>query len=225
MVSIERAVVLDIKEYEDNKFLVTFFSQRGAFSLYAQGLDKPYSKNRNNLIIGSIVELEYFRARFDTKVGKLKKASVAKLFDTTNVGNNLFFNKLKTVFQNIKIPNHLFTEYDRYFYEIGKHNNDYILTYFVAQLLVVLGYCNYFNKCRVCGSTRNFASFDIQYGGFICIKHDGIETDIDIPTLQCIWSSFHSFNSYMYQANNVINKFILNNYVKFLYTQGIYIEK
>ncbi|MFV8401047.1 DNA repair protein RecO [Mycoplasma sp. 005V] len=223
MVSIEKAVVMNISEYEDNKFLVTFFSPRGTFSLYAQGLDKPGSKNRSNLIIGSIVELEYFKARFDTKVGKLKKATLVKLFDISNLENSLFFTKLAKVFSYIKTQNHIFAEYDRYFYDIGKYDNKKILTYFIAQFLVNQGFCNYFNKCRICGTTRNFISFNVQYGGFICYKHEGEEPLMDIKLLQCIWSSFHNLNSYVFQATDAINKYILNSYVKFLHDQNYWI--
>ncbi|MHA3839333.1 DNA repair protein RecO [Mycoplasma sp. HF14] len=224
MVSIEKAVVTQIQEYEDNKFLVSFFSSRGYFTLYAQGLHKPQSKNRSNLIIGSVVEIEYFKARFDTKVGKLKKATIIKLFDISNITNAMFFTKLAKIFSYIKSQNHIFLEYDRYFYDIGKYDNNRILVYFIAQLLVHQGFCNYFNKCRICGSTRNFISFNIAYGGFICFKHDNEDPDMDIKLLQCIWSSFHSLNSYIFQTTDSINKYILSTYLHFLYQQGIYIS-
>ncbi|MFV8470079.1 DNA repair protein RecO [Mycoplasma sp. AA7A] len=223
MITVDKAIVMDISEYEDNKFLVTFFGARGTFALYAQGLNNPRSKNRSNLILGSIVELEYFKARFDTKVGKLKKATLVKLFDISKLDNSLFFAKLTTIFSYIKTQNHIFAEYDRYFDDIAKYDSKKVLTYFIAQLLVNQGLCNYFNRCRICGSTRNFISFDVQYGGFICNKHEGDEPLMDIKLLQCIWSSFHNLNSYVFQVSDSINKYILHTYVSFLRLIGIWV--
>ncbi|WLP85367.1 DNA repair protein RecO [Mycoplasma seminis] len=223
METIERVIVLDINQYEENKFLVTFFGQRGAFALYAQGLGKINSKNRSNLLLGSIVEIEYFKARFDSKVGKLKKSTLIKTFDTSKLENSLFFNKLKQLLSQIHVPSHLFSEYDRYFDEFSNYNQDKILTYFLAQVLVINGYCNYFNKCRICGSTRNFIAFDVELGGFTCIKHEDIQEKMSLDFLQSVWASFHNLNSYQYLTSNILNKQIMYIYLKSLRKHGIYL--
>nr|WP_307916550.1 hypothetical protein [Mycoplasmopsis bovis] len=56
--------------------LVTVLGTNGVFKLFAPGLTKTTSKNRQNLQIGSICEIEYFKARFVNKLNKLKKANL-----------------------------------------------------------------------------------------------------------------------------------------------------
>ncbi|WP_406613970.1 recombination protein O N-terminal domain-containing protein [Mycoplasma corogypsi] len=71
--TIRKCVVLKIAQIEENTSIVTFFDENGTFSLRALGLSKINSKNRMNLQIGNVVEIEYFKARLIGSLGKLKK--------------------------------------------------------------------------------------------------------------------------------------------------------
>ncbi|QNM93926.1 DNA repair protein RecO [Mycoplasma sp. Pen4] len=194
--SITRALVLDIKKHEENEFIVTFFNQKGVFSLFAKGLEKPTSKNKSNLILGGIVDIEYFAARSKEKVGRLKKATLETALDITNRSNSTLFIELRKLFLRIQNNNHLFLEYQRYMDDFNEKNNQYVLTYFYAQVMPHFGISPSFNKCFACGSTRNFVNFEINNGGFICNQH-GQKSFLSPYVLHSIWASFHNLLSYI----------------------------
>ncbi|MEA4134588.1 DNA repair protein RecO [Mycoplasma sp. 2704] len=210
--TIKNAIVLNLHEISDNEHIVSFFTAFGRLDLVARGLNNVHSKNRSNLIVGSIVEIEYFASRTQNKYGRLKKSSTIKLLDVTNLNNIKLFNSLNFLFQNIRTRNHLFAEYNRHFDSFNNVLWTKVSTYFYAHSLLYFGIDLSFNSCKRCGRIKDFISFDFNLG-FICQNHD-ITQRLDVPVLQAIWYSFNDFYAYVNDVNSEINKLIFIEYKK-----------
>ncbi|QKT05636.1 DNA repair protein RecO [Mycoplasma sp. OR1901] len=199
-VSIKFGIVLEVKQIEENGFIVSFFTRRGMLRLFAQGLNKIESKNRANLIPGSIVEIEYFASRLKDKVGRLKKATITHFFDITNKKKNAAFLRIKKIFLNFNFPNHLFDSYKDYFDKFDIENSEKFVTFIYVQSTVYFGIVPVFNKCRICGSRKNLIDFQASEGGFICNKHGHIYIKTNLE-LNAYWSLFHNFEKYLQIAD------------------------
>ncbi|WAM01022.1 recombination protein O N-terminal domain-containing protein [Mycoplasmopsis felis] len=132
-------IVLEIHQTGENDFLVSFFLLPMALlTLYTQGLNKQTSKNRNNLQIGSIVEIEYFKARLKDKIGRMKKVNLLVNISLIDIKINLFVSDIVKLFKNINQKNHLYNEYLTHIKKINQDNVDLFLAYFYAQSLLIL---------------------------------------------------------------------------------------
>ncbi|UWV92603.1 recombination protein O N-terminal domain-containing protein [Mycoplasmopsis cynos] len=90
-VNIEKAIVIDINLKSDNNHIVTFFNQKGIFRLVASGIDNLLSKNRNNLQLGSIVEIAYFPTRLKKQDREIKICILRNLIKPfRNIEFNIF---------------------------------------------------------------------------------------------------------------------------------------
>ncbi|RIV16685.1 DNA repair protein RecO [Mycoplasmopsis gallopavonis] len=221
--TITHGIVLEIYQNEENLFLVSFFTSQGKLVLAAQGLDKPLSKNRVNLQIGSLVEIEYFKARLEGKIGKLKKAHLLKSIDISDTKNAQFVEKITKLLQNFTSSNHLMGFLPQLYSLISPLNNDRILTFLYAQSLIYFGIAPNFNSCRICLNMKNLIDFDLLAGGFICNRHGQKETDKSMEYLQAIWCSFHSLKKYLIFTNNSLNQKILIQYKEAIIDNGYFI--
>nr|WP_322959101.1 DNA repair protein RecO [Mycoplasmopsis canis]WQQ12515.1 DNA repair protein RecO [Mycoplasmopsis canis] len=220
---ISRAIVLDIKLNDDNNHIVTFFTSDGILRLLATGIHKINSKNKNNLHLGSIVEIEFFSARLKNKVGRLKTVNIEKIFDLTNISKIYFFSRIKKLFLNIKEPNHLFELYLRVFDFINKEYYNKLLTFFYAQSLFYFGINPSYDSCRLCNSKSNLINFHLEKGGFICNRHGDEITHESIEYLNAIWASFHSFKKYLIITDFNLDYNIRAKYINIIKEAGYYI--
>ncbi|WP_322908822.1 DNA repair protein RecO [Mycoplasmopsis felis] len=217
MVSLINGIVLEIHQTGENDFLVSFFTSNGLLTLYTQGLNKQTSKNRNNLQIGSIVEIEYFKARLKDKIGRMKKVNLLVNISLIDIKINLFVSNIVKLFKNIKQKNHLYNEYLTHIKKINQDNVDLFLAYFYAQSTTYFGVQPSFNKCRTCFSNKNLVDFSIIEGGFICSKHSNIIYKSN-DELILFWSLYFNIdkllmNGYFNQIHTWINelKYLIKN--------------
>ncbi|VEU71144.1 DNA repair protein RecO [Mycoplasmopsis glycophila] len=217
--TIHEAIVLNIYENEENLFVVSFFTRKGILNLIAQGLNKQTSKNKANLQIGSLVEIEYFASRFEGKMGRLKKAHLASSIDYTEVSNIEFARSLVKLLGNINTSNHIFELCKNIYQFISPLANRKILTFLYAQALIYFGICPNFDSCRICFNRKSLIDFDIYEGGFVCNRHE-LTTDKNMEYLQAVWCSFHSLARYLTIVNNTTNKILFNLYSQIIKENG-----
>ncbi|QCZ36968.1 DNA repair protein RecO [Mycoplasma nasistruthionis] len=210
--TIERALVLDVFHKQNNEFVITFFNQKGAFSLFALGLNKPASKNRSNLLQGCIVEIEYFKARLPRKMGKLKTAHLIETIDYSKFNANDMFLNLSRLWQRIKQPNRVYQLFVRYIKLLDAKNKWKMLTYFYANSLEYFGVHLDFQGCALCFSRQSLIDFDLNQGGFICFNHTTGPNHKN-PLVEYIWASFNDIRTY-FEINLTDNFDILNIYQK-----------
>ncbi|WP_027121142.1 DNA repair protein RecO [Mycoplasma leonicaptivi] len=212
--NISKAIVLSIYQIEENGFLVSFFNEKGCFELFANGLNKISSKNRANLQIGSIVEIEYFPARLKQRVGKLKKAHLIETLDLIQEKNAKFAKKIALLLKNIRVNNHMFLWYTKIFHLINETNVAKLLTFFYAHSLIFFGIEPVFNACRICKSRKNLIDFEVSDGGFLCDLHDKSQTK-SLNFLTAVWYSFNDLKKYLITTNQETN------YQLFRYYQSV----
>ncbi|ATO30683.1 DNA repair protein RecO [Mycoplasmopsis bovirhinis] len=217
-----KAIVLSIKITNDNNHIVSFFTNYGVLKLVASGITKPLSKNRANLLLGSIVELEYFPARLKNKTGRLKKAVLLEALDIKPIQNIYFFNAIKKIFLNIFEINHLFDLYLKIFKYLNKKNNYKILTFFYAQSLFYFGIKPNFEACAICDSQRNLVSFDFYEGGFMCALH-GQGQHMSVEYLNAIWASYHDLKKYLMIVDDNLDYNLRALYKSLIIEAGYYI--
>ncbi|WP_322960787.1 DNA repair protein RecO [Mycoplasmopsis cynos] len=222
-VNIEKAIVIDINLKSDNNHIVTFFNQKGIFRLVASGIDNLLSKNRNNLQLGSIVEIAYFPTRLKGKIGRLRSAYLETLLNLLEISNLTFFKNISNLLKNINSSNHLFELYQRVFPFIGKKYNSKLMTFFYAQSLFYFGIDPNYNQCRVCHRKNNLINFNIDKGGFICNRHSKDEPIQSIEYLNAIWLSFNNFKKYIFTIGYNLNYKIKNLYINIIKEAGYYI--
>ncbi|WP_129647248.1 DNA repair protein RecO [Mycoplasmopsis maculosa] len=219
------AIVLRIEDYyeNDNDSLVTFLTKNGLIKVYSKGINKPISKNRNNLIIGSLVEIEYFEARIKNKISKLKKArikimpnfndiSILKLIKKSVIFLSNFYEKCENVFNAYKT--------------ILEKQNDiqssYLFTYLLAQSLDYFGIKPITEYCYNCKTPGNLCDFEFYKGGFIC--GDCSNKKRWTKELKSFYYLFKDLNTFVNVVTPEINKLIYNELIIYLKDNGIYLN-
>ncbi|WP_158763977.1 DNA repair protein RecO [Mycoplasma sp. NEAQ87857] len=215
------AIILNIKQIDNNLFLCSFLTQNGVLKLWANGLNKPNSKNKANLQIGAVVEIEYFQSRLKNQSGRLKKAHLIKYLNEINDSNLNLIMQLVKLFINIDCQNHLLNIYKQLIGYFNEKINKYLLIYFLAQSLIYLGICPNFDACRTCGSKRNLIDFELENGGFICNLHNHPKW-LPSEVLNTIWSSFHDVSKYIIITDDKLNNWLFYTYKNAINNAGYY---
>ncbi|WP_036452669.1 recombination protein O N-terminal domain-containing protein [Mycoplasma buteonis] len=220
--TITQGIVLQIYQEDTNLFLVTFLTKKGLLRLAAQGLNKSLSKNKSNLQIGALVEIEFFAARLQDKVGKLKKATIVKQLDVQDKPILEFSFQYVKLLTNIQGVNHIFDKCVLIYDLIDTVNCHFILTFLYAQSMIYFGICPNFRSCNICLNERDLINFDLQNGGFICRRHENVPIQ-KVEYLQSIWYSFNDMGKYMFVTSATLNFYICNMYKALILDNGYYV--
>lgn len=218
----QEAIVLKIDDLNEKESIVTFLTSDGKLSLLALGLQKPVSKNKFNLQIGSIVELEFFQARLKGNIGRLKKSTTLLTADTTTYFNSLLIQKLIKIFNLVNVNNNFLLTYKEAIEKIGFGKNSYILTFFTNMLLKYLGIKPNFFNCVICHSNENLVEFEFYKGGFFCQWHSQLKMEVSL--LESYYFLETSFESFYEKTTPKNNKEIYLKLLSYLNDNGIYIN-
>ncbi|TKA59008.1 hypothetical protein MBOVa_4130 [Mycoplasmopsis bovis 8790] len=235
---VEKVIVLKIEEYtqNENAALVTVLGTNGVFKLFAPGITKTISKNRQNLQIGSICEIEYFKARFVNKLNKLKKANLLIL---PHYEDNLvlkFIAKMVLFLENFndnaKEVFDAYVEcllkYDHYvkngFEDLETKDNPlrYMITYLVSKALKYNGIQPNHHRCISCNSPANLIDFKFSEGGFIC--GECTSNQRWTKELKSFYFLFNSLDKYILMSNKAVNDIIYNEIINHLIKNGIFVN-
>ncbi|WP_156932505.1 hypothetical protein [Mycoplasmopsis sturni] len=164
-------VYLGYQKVSDNNFITSFITDNGMFKLRAFGLENLTSKNRNNLIPGAVVKLEYFASRFPEGIGRLKKATKIDRFEVIDLDIVAFYQKCYKFFQQIQEPNYLVKLYQHLIEKSIKENLNAILIIIYMHGLVHFGARLSYWHCAKCNKTTKLTTFNFEEGGFLCTLH------------------------------------------------------
>ncbi|ADE19803.1 DNA repair protein RecO C-terminal domain-containing protein [Mycoplasma crocodyli] len=220
--SIIKGITLKVIETIHPKASILIFTNSGHLSLYAEGIFNTNSKNRSNLILGSLVEVEYFRARLNNKMSKLKKVSILKEVDVTQLFNSLFIQKIIYIFDYITVKNNLVDIYEKLIDFIGIGRNSHILTILASYILTYNGYEPNFSKCSECGSFKNISDFEFYKGGYLCQNHS--KNSISIEELEAYYWLRNDHKKYIEEVTPTINKLIYQKLINHLSEIGFAIS-
>lgn len=126
---IDKAYVIKVMDYQTFDQIITFFNEFGyKFNLISIGSRRIASKNGRHLIVGNLNEVEYFPARIENKIGRMKK-SVTITAIPWEFHDYLSFNLLNEFVYKETHPNKkLFNFYSNFINVMHEHKfSDYAL--------------------------------------------------------------------------------------------------
>ncbi|WP_235746469.1 recombination protein O N-terminal domain-containing protein [Mycoplasmopsis alligatoris] len=208
----KKCIPLKIEAIDEKTSILSVLTNQGILKLYAFGLNSPLSKNRSNLIPASIVEIEYFQARLNNKMSKLKKSNTLKSFDSTILFNSMFAQKLVYILSLFTGKNNILDIYEKLIDFVGFGKNSYILTIICSYLLKLHGSEPNFYKCCVCLSTKKIVDFEFFLGGFLCNLHS--DKSLNNETLEAYYLLRNDHKKYLSNVSLEINKEI---YLKLIF--------
>ncbi|QZE12291.1 recombination protein O N-terminal domain-containing protein [Mycoplasma sp. Ms02] len=202
----QKALLIRLERYDNNAHLATFLNENGQFTLYAQGLDKPTSKNRANLQLMSVINLEFFKARLNKKIGKLKKASIEIPVSFSDSQSAKFLKKIQKIALSINNKNSFFDLYCSLISKMSQGKNTEIFLIMLANLIENQGIMPQLYFCGVCKSHNQITDFDFVKKTFLCFLHG--KERLDETFLELIYSVFHDYENFYRKSNTRYNQFI-----------------
>ena len=209
-------VITKIIDYQDYDQIFTIYSDLGVKTLIAKGSKKILSKNSRALQVGNFVEAEYFPARLNFQISKLKTATLVYQFDLYNynlinflakiwkmlmlLDNKKMFTAIKTICQNY---------YDKH--DIEKQ------IWLYNKFLNAFGYQQKYRGCLVCNSRARICYFDLDMGGLFCNRHTKNRYPVAIVK-EYVKLNFFDYNDYKSIANHQVLKQLIEIYDNFFKT-------
>ncbi|WP_027120342.1 recombination protein O N-terminal domain-containing protein [Mycoplasmopsis lipofaciens] len=222
---IEKVILLDINDYsnDENAGIITVLGKNGVFSLLAMGINKGNSKNKSNLQVGSLIEIEYFKARLNNKLNKLKKAKLLYEIDYSNKFNLVYVAKATKFLKNFTSNAvNIINTYIETFEFLGKGYNDFLLTYLIANSLYYFGLKPNIESCVECNSPGNLCDFEFYIGGYLCALH--AKKQRWTKELKSVYYLFQNLKTYMQICIPQVNNKIYLELLHYLKDNGIYIN-
>ena len=176
-----QGIIISKNLYSENDEMLNILTKEELIYIYAKGVRKIESKNRVNVLLGSIVEFEIFNNYSTPNSFLLKKAvSIQDLPDV----NKQNATKIETLIKIMKkIYNSHQGVYDNYVLLLSEFEGVdffWIQSYLLAQILESAGEGLSFVGCVHCSSNQRLFSFDVSEGGMLCEKHGKFKTPISL---------------------------------------------
>ncbi|MBU4689930.1 DNA repair protein RecO [Mycoplasma zalophidermidis] len=223
--TIEKVIVVNISDSPTGSLdgLVDFFGPDGPIRLLAKGINKPESKNRANLLLGSCVEIEYFKARQKGSIGRLKKSTTLYSLDYSNNLNLVFLTRCLKIVKSIKSKSlAVYNAYFQIIHRLGEGLNRRLLLFILAQSLNYYGIAPITTKCCVCSSSFNLCDFSYYQGGFLCSKHS-VKPRWN-KELKSIYYLFSDLEKFLAISNDAIVNYLYGELLDHLHNNGISIN-
>lgn len=213
-------LVIKIVDYGATDQVVTILTAQEKLSFIALGVRKMTSKNRIAIGLGNLIEIEFFKARLQNRLSKLKKATLHLQLplldgDTPQVVQEI-------ILKLIKIPqadSKLWYAIEEAWAFLGKTSNHHVKVFVLTRLLSVYGYWPIWDRCHVCQKRHHIIDFAFYQGGFSCIHHTKNERPLmQLKAFQALGKSFQDYQ----QVDELLNFEIYQELLAFLQSQNIY---
>ncbi|WP_029608409.1 DNA repair protein RecO [Mycoplasma simbae] len=223
---ITQAIVVNIEQSNTsiNDSFVDFLTPNSSFRLLAKGINKASSKNRVNLQVGCIVEIEYFKARKKGAIGRLKKASLLEGIDFSNRLNLIFVAKAIKFIEQIKTKTFsVFNAYTQIIKRLGEGINKKLLLFLYTSGLASYGIKPVVEQCCECGQAYNLCDFAFHKGGFLCFAHSqNVRWNKE---LKSIYFMFKDLTKFIMMCNDAIAEILMQELLQHYHDNGIYVEQ
>ena len=220
MEEIQTGIIIKKQIINHDDEIITLLTRDEIITLISLGSKKENSKNALSLDYGNLINVEFFRARLNNKISKLKKATIISkpnllISDTSEVIMEIIrnINNLKTT-SSILFDSIL--ETISYF---GDKYNHHIKTYITFRMFHSIGIYPITWKCVDCQRKNKIIDFNFDEGGFKCSIHSN--RNRDIHELEAFNDLSQNFSIYK-NTSSQINKKI---YEEIIYTLNKYIWK
>ncbi len=167
---ITRGYLIDIKEYATFDHIITFINEYGnKFTCISLGSRKIASKNRNSIQLGNLNEFEFFLARDENKISKLKRSVLLEQSIWPN--HNLPFYLLNDVVNKLE-PNIKVFEFYKEFINIlnnkqSVYDDDIIILLMLKEVTNLSGIAPVLSECVICKS-KKISSISFEQKGLMC---------------------------------------------------------
>ena len=174
-----KALILKKEPQGEFNEILTILTSKGKLKIFAPGVRKLDSKNRNNINLLDISELEIIDSqKSNVLFYRLKRASLVQQFpinlNTLYIWEDLLNKLTKLVDSNKDIK---------------------ILDYLLFKLLETEGIAPYMQGCIECKAKTNLVDFKFYKGGFLCHLHSEDSLDHELLTsLFYLSKSFEEFD-------------------------------
>lgn len=194
-------IILAIKNHGDNDGVIKVLTQKGLFFLFARGIQKPNSKNKLNIPLLGLVNLEIIKPKIMGKIATLKRATLISFFPINPLLQDIFKNVNHFLnFMNNNNLDKLIETYKLFLNNVEeKPNHSYSLI--LLSFLEQLGHRPNFKSCVECINVDNIIDFEFYKGGFICNLHSSSKKEINF--LKSVFWLNKDFNFY---KNNINEK-------------------
>lgn len=213
---ITKGYLIKADEYNVFDNIVTFINEHGhKFVLIALGTRKIVSKNANALRIGNLNEFEFFHARNENKISKLKR--VITLIEAKWPNYNKSFFLLNELVEKLTYPNK--DNYEFYNEMLPYTQQDSVSDKKII-LMLLMKFCKlsgidlWVDNCVKCGNSK-IQTISFKNHGLICNMcfNSKINTQYDINLSKLIYflfkENFNEIDKYEKEFNFAI-KFLKN---------------
>lgn len=228
---ITRGYLVARQDYDIFDEILTFINEYGnRFIMFAPGTKRITSKNARALFFGNFLEIQFFYARNDTKLSKLKKViSLDQInYKYENTYSMLILSELMTKVVSFNVEFYQFYQLILE-YIILEYNDYYISCFLLVKFLIMNGVNFNFQACVHCNSSKNIKTFSLADHGLICVNCESkIINKIDYePKALQLWQKLY-FATQIKKGEDKDNEIIYKGLLKILnsviYDQlGIYL--
>ncbi len=165
--TILKGYIIAIKDYRLFDNVITFFGEDNrVYNLLSLGSRKILSKNGRNMKVGALIDFEFFKARFDTNLSRLKKLTIVNdvPWETANIDIIESLNEfLKKGNNNFK-----FTTYQKIMKMISENRDMLFISLFcLFEIIKSIGLRFELNGCSICNYNK-IKTTSIRFQGFLC---------------------------------------------------------
>lgn len=188
---IDKGYLISIKDYQENDHIINFiFSDGNIHGMLSKGSRKLLSKNGRHLLMGSLLETEYFGSR------RIEKLSLLKRVKSINPITLMESNNQTITFLNDYLMKNQINKFNFKFYEeiINAALKDDLITSIIICLKILIdeqGLLINLDKCLLCSKEKIY-SLSFKLRGFVCNICYNIDEDLKTPK---------QFNKSLYYVN------------------------
>ncbi|AJQ45466.1 DNA recombination protein RecO [Ureaplasma diversum] len=167
-------------DYDVFDEILTFINEHGnRFVMFAYGTRRISSKNARSLFFGNYLEFEFFHARAENKMSKLKKVVSLDQIDYK------YENTYSLIILSQLVSSVVEFNYDYYLfyqmilgYVLLEIDDYYTACFLIIKFMLMNGIVFNLNSCGVCNSRMQLQTLDLNQQHLVC--HDCFELNPDL---------------------------------------------
>ena len=211
-----KALILKKEPQGEFNEILTILTSKGKLKIFAPGVRKLDSKNRNNINLLDISELEIIDSqKSNVLFYRLKRASLVQQFPI-NLNTLYIWEDLLNILNKIMLNNPLqfLNSFSKLTKLVDSNKDIKILDYLLFKLLETEGIAPYMQGCVECKAKTNLVDFKFYKGGFLCNLHS--EDSLDHELLTSLFYLSKSFEEFDVNTSFLVAKKIKDMIITYL---------